>query len=620
MDDGQARACITLYESGRSPVGDFALQELRSYLEKITGVYLQARTLALPDKWRLASSVIVTLAPCGHEPVSLPMRRLIAALSKDPPDSFLLKSTTDSVIMVGNDARGTLYAVYAALEAVGVRFLAPAYGFYHGYNEIVPHARSLVFPETSCVQQPAFRFRKIYVDGSFTQNPENLPALLDWMAKNRLNVLAASAKRQYPSTSSWGDYVRDPRIMRAMRRRGIIAEVGGHGYDVFIPFAKYPPFYELRDSFPCFSRAGVLQTYIRNVIRYLKNHPEIRIFDAWPPDGRHWCAQDLKKWGTPEEIQAQVIVSLDTAVHRSVPGVTVEMLSYAAAQNLPITQLPANIMVDFAAYNRSYTHNLFDSSDQKNRQFAAILRAWADRAHFKGALCYYSYYRKYSWDSRPVILTHLIAAEAGEFRHLGLSGLGSYSEPADWVTYEFTHYLVAQVSWNPSLDVDRFLSDYLDARYGRAANGMRVYFNSVEKAGQILFDSPGGAFEQKSPERLLRMNAALEDYGKAQQALQNALITAGTDRDAGYFIKRLNWNLEFTLLDLHARIAAAYHEMQQAATLERRARELVYLHRDDGIFLYPLYSVRMDEYRNTDKRSSFDEPWKARSAEAKSLR
>jgi len=102
------------------------------------------------------------------------------------PDAFAITPVSDSLVCAGVTDRGTLYAVYALLEELGVRFYAPDFPFYDGHHERVPNRES-VSVAVDRLAEPSLGYRTKDVHGPGA-TPGTLPAVIEWLAKTRHNV------------------------------------------------------------------------------------------------------------------------------------------------------------------------------------------------------------------------------------------------------------------------------------------------------------------------------------------------------------------------------------------------------------------------------------------------
>ena len=67
--------------------------------------------------------------------------------------------------------------------------------------------------------------------------PEALKQMVNWMAKVRMNVLDCPIDYQHLHRTEWDNF--REALIPELRKRGILIEVGGHGYPNFLPQEKY---------------------------------------------------------------------------------------------------------------------------------------------------------------------------------------------------------------------------------------------------------------------------------------------------------------------------------------------------------------------------------------------
>ena len=98
------------------------------------------------------------------------------------------------------------------------------------------------------------------------------------------------------------------RLTPELQRRGIVVEVGGHGYQNFLNaempapegggtlFEQHPEYFgadqqgrrrKEHGRAPCTSNPDAVAYLTKNLLAYVQVRPEINIFDLWPPDGRN---------------------------------------------------------------------------------------------------------------------------------------------------------------------------------------------------------------------------------------------------------------------------------------------------------------------------------------------
>jgi hypothetical protein len=74
---------------------------------------------------------------------------------------------------LGQSDGATLRAVYAFLDSIGCRFLAPHLDHYKGSAELVPKVKDLSISESHIgTFEPALSFRKLYVEEGHSHTPQ----------------------------------------------------------------------------------------------------------------------------------------------------------------------------------------------------------------------------------------------------------------------------------------------------------------------------------------------------------------------------------------------------------------------------------------------------------------
>lgn len=596
VEDGDPEATVVWWGDGDEPVAEFAASELQAYVEAMTGASLEVAEAATDTSDGTVASG-VALVSAGGGPAATDgagaasvrsawAEALADALSGTREDSFALQSTDDAVVLGGSTPRGTLYAAYDLLERLGVRFYAPDYEFYDGQAERVPSASSLAVGDVDAVEEPSLAYRRKDLAEGRSHTTETVRQLVDWMAKTRHNVLATPADftnldRGVVTWDEWRDAV-----VPELDRRGLLLEVGGHGFDAFLPPEEYeadhPEWFV--DDYNVFdiTDEDALETYVENTVDYLEAHPEIDIFDTWPPDGADWPPVVTEAFGSSANAYAHVVSELDAAIADRLPDrdVTLEAIAYTSHIEVPDPEYmyDDDVVVDFAPFDRSYSERIFESEGGKNREYVELMREW--REAFEGTLSTYEYYRKYSWHSLPVVLPTLIGEEIPFYESVGLDGLWLYSEPADWIPYELTHALVAALQWDTDVDADAYVDRYLAERYGEGAAAMATYLDRVEHAGRTLFDKFRGDYDDPAT-----VAEALESFREAQAALAEARSAVPDDSTAAFLLDRLATNAEFAVADTEI----SHYELQgddvAAEAARSRARELVDEHCFEGVVL-----------------------------------
>ena len=495
----------TLVENGRMAVRienlcpenevlQYACQELEKYLAKMGNVSSTASVME--DSGR----IYVSAADLSGETTDFGR-----SCGPIPADCYSIVASGRDLLLRGGSPRAALRAVYDLLERLGCRYLSPNYDFYAGASETVPAIGKVVYtgPERTIVT-PAMPSRKIYVEEGISHNERNLRQLVEWMPKAGYNTLVVPINYQGGGRVMW-DKMRGF-LLPELSRRGLLLEVGGHGYQNFLNatmadgklYETHPEWFGMDEQGArrreqryviCTSNSEAVTYLIDSVKCYLRAHPEIDIFSFWPPDGAIWCrCEACRRCGADSEKHVRLVNLVSEALRKEFPRLRLECLAYQVYLE-PATEnrLSADVMVDFCPIDQCFETQIDDATNSKNRMYATAFRQWRER--FGGRVNLYSYYRKYAWRSLPLVLPHYIAEDVRWYAANGASGVSIYGEPGDWAAYEVNHYVLARLAVDPSLDVDCLLNDFVRARYGRhAATALRVLdlFERIPRHGAAI--------------------------------------------------------------------------------------------------------------------------------------
>ncbi len=526
----------------------YAAGELRKYLNRITGADFPVAAGA-----RGADTIWVG-AGAGPDAMSEADYGF---------DGYLIDARPGAVIVRGINDRGTLRGVYGLLERLGCRFFAPNFDFYGAAGgELIPRRAEARLPAGRHTAKPSMKYRKTDAGEGLTHTTATLKQIIEWMPKGGFNVLQAPIDHQGQGTAVW-DKWRDALIPEA-RKRGILLEIGGHGYQLYLPqrkyFASHPEWFGLRGGERSASPNVVFETsnpaavaeFLANVARYLDAHPEIDIFDLWPPDGCRWSeSPESQRLGSPARRHALVVAEVARMMRERYPRVRLQFLGYAdylfPAEDV---KLSGNLNLEFCPYDRSFQTNLFDWNSEVNRRYVDALNAWTKGGTFQGDISVYTYYRKYIWRSLPVVIPRMIADETKRLHAIGVRGMGLYSEPGDWFTYELNHYMQGRIAVNVGLDADQELRDYALDRYGAAWKAVYEYFSLMERVLPGALSIPRTTVREVSA-----LEAAVKQVQQGGELLKEAAAMAPDAGVAG-LVAKLEIARRYAANDLELRLLA----------------------------------------------------------------
>lgn len=476
--------CRIVSSVSASPTEKFAINELKKYLDQIS-----------------KANFVISNRHTNHSIVacSVSLLQKIAPGIKIAPlgiEEYGIYKRDQNLYLVGGSDRSVLYAVYDFLASLGCRWIAPDFEFYEGSSHYIPEQTDLNYTHLAdLIQRPALKYRKLYIEEGHTHNAQNLLTMIDWMPKAHFNTLVCPINYGGKGKVEWDNW--REKLIPELNKRGIIIEVGGHGYQNFLNaemedgqlFKKHPEWFGQgkdgnRSPNPnvvfCTSNPEAKSYLYNNVLAYLQKHPEIEIFDFWPPDGAKWCeCPKCKALGTTTDRHVLLVSQTAQLLHKESPNVKLECIAYASYVEPPQSEiLDKNVLLDFCPIGQSFEYQIYQDSSINNKAYKENLIKWLEV--FKGDISIYSYYRKYGWRSLPNMIPHYMQNDLRFYREIGAKGISVYSEPGDWFTYGLNHYVLGHLACNPDINVDGLVTEYCTKLYGPAADVAVFVYTNLE--------------------------------------------------------------------------------------------------------------------------------------------
>ena len=567
---------VIVLDDERSETTTFAAAELASYFREMTGA-------PFPVVHGRSGDKAIVLKIGGS-----------AGATGLTGEAYAITVRGETLFLTGGSPRALLFAVYDLLARLGCRWLAPDLEIYGGHAEVVPRTTRLrVDLPGDVIERPVFAIRKLDVESGLSHDESTLARIIDWMPKARFNTLQAPMNFGGSGRARWDDW--RAALAPELKKRDLVVEVGGHGYQNFLNdemgegrlFEEHPDWFGLDDSCePSRNERHVFNTanpdavdyLLDNVETYLVAHPEIDVFDFWPPDGARWAeCERLEALGSPENRQARLANALQERLRQVRPDLRLEIIAYAMAKQPPTVDLDPDILVDFCPIGQNFDVPIYDPRGANNAVYVDAIRDW--RARFSGDISVYSYYRKYAWKSLPNLIPHYMQRDLQWYATIPLQGVSSYAEPGDWYTYELNHYVLGHLAWDPDADVSMLVDEFVQARYGPAAEVAARAVTALEETVRPFGNIKYSALD--APDDIARGRARLQ----ARLAeVRSAVSAIDVVRSAN--LHRLALMLDYAIRDLdiqHARMEGA-----PAPALEAQVGAMLAFleeHQDEGVFL-----------------------------------
>ncbi len=345
-----------------------------------------------------------------------------------------------NLVFAGHAKRGCLYAVYSFLQdVVGVRWWTPD-------DTFLPKKSTLVVPDDLNVSYaPQMISREMYHRNA------------------QPTVFSARMKGNGHLTPEYGGAVR------------IINFV--HTFYRYLPPEKYfeahPDWYsEINGQRKhdhaqlCLTNEAMIQELTKNVLETLRKTPDAKMIDVSQNDWYGFCTcPKCKAIDDAEGSHAGTLLfmlnKVAEAVEKEFPEVLVESLAYQYTRKPPKTLKPRdNVLIRLCTIECSYIQPL---DGPQNEKFAADIEGWSKLAKY---LFIWDYTTNYNDYLGPHPNLRVLAPNVRYFIKHGAIGLFEEGEGDDFC--ELKNWLLLRVMWEPNLDADKLIDEFLRGYYGEA--------------------------------------------------------------------------------------------------------------------------------------------------------
>ena len=383
---------------------------------------------------------------------------IVASSTLDDED---IQITVESarIQISGGRPRGVLYAVYQFLEElVGVRFLTAE----HTY---IPNASTLKIPCGSYTYSPPFSFRWSY----YRENAE----VPEFAAKRKINT------------------VTDAENLGGKTQQQLI----NHSFHALVPYGTYgeshPEYYALVDGKRdtnihgggpqlCVTNPEVIEVATASAIQQLTERPEATNISVSQADTAAYCRCETceafnESEDSPMGSQLTFVNAVAERIEKTHPYVKVGTLAYWYTRKPPKTIKPRhNVQIQLCSIECCTLHAIDNPDCEQNQTFCQDTNEW-------GKICADIWIWNYNTNFRaydlPFPNLRSIAPNVRYFLHNNAKGVFMQAN-GNGLTSEFSdlrNYLISHLIWNPYLDSDVLLNEFVNLHYGAAASPILEY-------------------------------------------------------------------------------------------------------------------------------------------------
>ncbi|MER7332899.1 MULTISPECIES: DUF4838 domain-containing protein [unclassified Micromonospora] len=429
-------------------------------------------------------------------------------------DGFALRTVGQTVFVVAANSRGALYGVYWLLDRLlGVRWFAADYTH-------IPQARTveLAREDLSGYHVPRFRYRQIYAGDAADpayRHHNLLNGHRGWDIPPSPSVVAPPVPEHLDTWSTY--WPADP--FGGNYREMVPDETLWHGGQLL---AMDPRTREIATE-------NLVKKLRERIAAGLDPSWGFEQYDAdWQPDPASRAFAD-SHGGALSAAVVDLANDVAARVRQQIPEARLSTQAYWFSFTPPTgIKVGKGVVMTVAPIEANFAHSLFTDD---NTQIGDHIKTWCDLAgdivmwdYVTDFACYIQPFPDY-WAFGESIKTLARYAEVG-----GYFGQSAYNGQGS----EFVHlrtWMLGRLLWDPTLDSDALIREFLDGYYGPAADAvyryMRLMRQSVEDTGTRLtfnatLNSPYLNFDTmvRADELMAAAEAAVQDDPERRKHVQ----------------------------------------------------------------------------------------------------
>ena len=446
-DDADSGLAIVIPADAAEQV-DFAAEELQKFLKEIVGYALPIKKESGEVKEKC-----IRLRGIHPDPQS--------ALGKE---GYSIEIRDNQLIITGGLPRGIVYGVYSFLEDhLGCRWFAPDCQRVAKREEIVlpdideTYVPPLSYRDTNyaAADSPEWSLRRKLNGASSPYNPKggNVHRYhINWHSLT--NYLSWDARRS-DKDMSWG------KVFEEHPEYGAL--VNGK---------------RVENGQVCFTNPDVRRMIGREALRRIR---DLRILSVSQNEGPLYCQCDqcqavAKREGSQSGPLLDLVNYVADEVAKEYPDKYILTLAYQWSIQPPAHMRPRpNVIVQLCTIRGAFNHPM---TDPMNAYTQGTFKEWAGKCD---TLFVWDYVHNSAHLMAPHPNLHVIAPNIRFYLENGAKGIfeQTVAMPNKVAFAELKAYLVAKALWNPDVDADEVVDDFLDGYYGPAAPLLREYIDGI---------------------------------------------------------------------------------------------------------------------------------------------
>lgn len=370
-------------------------------------------------------------------------------------DAFLIATHENSILIVSGGKKGSIYGVVHLLEKyLGCRMYAPK-------AEVFPRMKTIALPILTEMDKPINQLR--IVNGDLTLQHLNYR---NWQRLNDHNEEFAK-----------GFYV--------------------HTFNRLVPwetyFEKHPDYFALMGNKRvidqlCLTNTEVFNLTVKTLKEEMTKQPNKKLWSVSQGDNFSYCQCDAcDKIIADEGSPAGPIIHFVNKIAAQFPDKIISTLAYQYSRKAPKKIKPAsNVQIMLCTIELNRSKAIINDSLS-----VSFLKDITDWGKISQNIYLWDYTVNFSHHISPFPNLHTLQKNIQFFTNNNVNA--HFQQTNASIGHEFSElkaYLIARLLWNPMVNVDSVMTDFLDGYYGAAGKYIEQYISKltseIQKTGEWL--------------------------------------------------------------------------------------------------------------------------------------
>jgi hypothetical protein len=357
-------------------------------------------------------------------------------------DGFRIKTKGNKINLLGGENKGTLNSVYSFLEYyLGCRL-------YSSEVKLILKNKTITIPQIDILENPVFTYREPHYYEPTKENYAHWHKLIDSEDKKM-----------------WGMFV--------------------HTFQFLLPADKYfkehPEYFALRNNRrvpqePCLSNSDVYKIMVEELRKRMAANPSAKYWSVSQNDDDDFCQCDkCRKIDEHEDSPSGSIINFVNKIAKEFPDKIISTLAYRYSRKAPKFIKPEKNVNIMLCTIECFRTNPLDK-DETGLLFVNDLADWSK---ITDNIFLWDYVVQFSNLISPFPNFQVLQPNIQLFAKHGVKMMFQQGAGGSRNTEfgELRTYLISKLLWNPNINIDSVMNDFLSCYYGKAGKFIREYID-----------------------------------------------------------------------------------------------------------------------------------------------